>query len=104
MRKNTPRAGPKRARPQLRPREVQVVLFLENVVRELVARGHPDPDGRAVLVDDVHASDLGFLAAVFGMRWHKQGLAMRPQDRAVALVEPLRRGPYAAVARTSPLF
>src|SRR6202022_2716833 len=46
------------AGPQLRPSKVEVVALLELVVGELVAGGHADAIGCAVIGDDIDPGDL----------------------------------------------
>src|SRR5437762_6500049 len=67
------------------------------MIGKLVRHRHPDAPRPGLAVDDIEASDLRLLAAIARERRRDQRLAVRAQNRAAALVEPLRR--YANLSR-----
>ena len=81
----------KGARPELRSREVQVVVFLELVIGKFVAGRHADTARVTRRVDHVHAGDLRLFATVFRVTRHQEFLAVGAQHGTVAFVEPLGR-------------
>ena len=68
---------------QLRSGEIEIVTPLKFVIGELVAGAHTNAKRRAVCRDEVDPGDLGFFAAVFGMRGNGQR-----RERALAEIEP----------------
>ena len=52
---------------------------------------HADAPGLSCRVDDIHAGNLRFFAAVEREGRNDERLAMRPQDRTRTFVKPLRR-------------
>nr|GEU28270.1 hypothetical protein [Tanacetum cinerariifolium] len=82
--------GTQAAHAQLGVGQVQVVLALGHVVRELVADGETDAVRLAVVADHVQARHFRLFTAVEREVRHGQVLAAGGHDRAVALVEPFR--------------
>src|SRR5215469_7743249 len=75
---------------QLRSGQIQVIPFLETVIGEFVACGHPDSSRLSVGIDEVDSRDLGFLAAVFRIGGNLERLSMSAKNRAAAFVKPFR--------------
>ena len=73
------------------------------MVGEFVPCRHSDSPWGAVVRDQVDGRDLGFFSAVFGMPGNGQRTEGRLHNRAIALVEPLRRDADLAFCRPPPL-
>ena len=84
-------SGPIGARSELRSGEVQVVGFLESMVRELVAGGHAEASRLPLRIDEVDTGDLRLLAAVGRVGRNDERLEWAAEDGADALEEPLGR-------------
>ena len=84
-----PKLGPARTGPQLRVGEVQVILALHGVVRELVAHGGSHPPRDAVGADDVDDGQFRLLATIQREIGRQEGRARWREGPTVALVEPL---------------
>src|SRR5271165_693590 len=80
-----------RARPEFRARQVEIVLLLEPMIGELVARGHPDAVRRSVWPNHIDAGYLRLLATVFSITRDIERLPVCPQRGACPFVKPFWR-------------
>lgn len=69
--------------------EIEVIFLLKRVIRKLVSNDKSYSPGVAVVVDDVYASDLSFLAAIVSETWRSKRLSGWDHTATVSLVGPL---------------
>ncbi|VXB96765.1 hypothetical protein PSEUDO8O_20332 [Pseudomonas sp. 8O] len=86
---------------QLRVGQVQVVLALDHMVGELVAKGEADAIRLAIVANHIEAGQLGLLTEVLGEVGHREVLARANHDAAITFVEPLRLRAFAACGRAT---
>src|SRR5580658_4505625 len=75
---------------QLRSRQVEIIAFFEDVVRELIALYHSDSIRLPVPADEIGRGDLGFFAPICGVCGYEERFVVRSDHGTIALVEPLR--------------
>src|ERR1700734_3425559 len=85
--------GSDRTSAQLRTSQIEIILLLEAMVRELVALGHTNAIGPALRTNDIYNRDLGLFATVVRVGGDEQRFAVRVHDRTITLVKPLRGNP-----------
>src|ERR1700722_1077362 len=75
---------------QLGSSQIEIISFFEEMVGELVALHHSDSIGLAIPGDEICSGDLGFFAPICRVCGYHERFVVRPDDGAIALVEPLR--------------
>ncbi len=83
--------------------QIEIILFLEHVIRKLVAQTKTDSPRSSVFTDDIEPRDLCLLASVTGKFGLSEGLARRHDTASVALVGPFRLRPNLPGFRLAPL-
>ena len=79
------------AGPQLGRGKIQIILLLELMIGELVARGHADAARISRRIDNVHARDFRLFPAIASICRHIERFIVGAQRKAGAFVEPLGR-------------